>query len=142
MYKFPKYANDNGYYYPENKCFCKKTCLPPGMLDVRECYYGFPIALSYPHFYEMDPSFVSDVDGLKPDRRKHETYFVIEPVSLYLIALYPSKQNMLNDTRVRTFNDLSCSYYSKLFACLFMFMNLAQFLIIELSNLHVFQVLF
>lgn len=81
VYKFAENANDNGKFDARNKCFCKKEkCLPPGLLDVNECYYGFPIGLSYPHFLDADPSLGEMVDGLIPDRRKHESYAVVQPV--------------------------------------------------------------
>lgn len=42
---------------------------------------GFPIALSYPHFYKSDPSLLQAVEGLKPEQEKHESYFYIQPKS-------------------------------------------------------------
>ncbi|KRT82644.1 hypothetical protein AMK59_3893 [Oryctes borbonicus] len=82
VYKFEDKALDNGKYLEKNKCFCKTNkCMPPGLLDVHECYYGFPIALSYPHFLDADQSLAEMVDGLKPDRRKHESYMVLQPES-------------------------------------------------------------
>ncbi|KAJ8977577.1 hypothetical protein NQ317_016103 [Molorchus minor] len=57
----------------------RKKCLPPGLLDVRGCYYGFPIALSYPHFWNGDASLSAKVNGTHPDPEKHKTFFVIEP---------------------------------------------------------------
>lgn len=43
---------------------------------------GFPIALSYPHFYKSDQSLLDSVDGLSPNQKTHETYFLINPVRL------------------------------------------------------------
>lgn len=82
VYNFQNDSDDNGWKNPENKCFCAnpKRCLPPGLLDVNGCYYGFPIALSYPHFYGGDPSLNEKVIGSKPDPEKHKTFFVIQPV--------------------------------------------------------------
>ncbi|XP_063220309.1 scavenger receptor class B member 1-like isoform X2 [Bacillus rossius redtenbacheri] len=81
-YKFAPNSLDNGVHNPENKCFCRKgRCLKEGLIDVTECYYGFPIAVSYPHFYQGDPSLISEVKGSSPDPEKHETYFYIEPRS-------------------------------------------------------------
>lgn len=37
--------------------------------------------MSYPHFYNSDPYYLSAVDGLKPNKEKHEFFFIIEPVS-------------------------------------------------------------
>ncbi|XP_017774425.1 PREDICTED: lysosome membrane protein 2-like [Nicrophorus vespilloides] len=82
VYRFPKNGMDNGKYDSENSCYCRDNkCLRSGLLDVRECYYGFPIALSYPHFLDSDQSIIDEVDGYVPDRQKHETYFVIQPKS-------------------------------------------------------------
>ncbi|PSN32018.1 hypothetical protein C0J52_18110 [Blattella germanica] len=82
QYKFPKNTLDNGEVDERNKCFCRKgRCLPAGLIDVHECYYGFPIAVSYPHFYESDPALVEAVEGSVPDPARHESYFFIEPKS-------------------------------------------------------------
>lgn len=55
--------------------------MPAGLLDISECYYGFPIALSYPHFLDTDAKVGEHVVGLKPNRSKHETFFYVQPVS-------------------------------------------------------------
>ncbi|KAL2751404.1 scavenger receptor class B member 1-like isoform X1 [Vespula maculifrons] len=81
-YNFMENEMDNGAYKEENKCYCRGGhCLPPGLVDVTACYYGFPIALSYPHFYKSHPSLLEAVNGLKPDSQKHESYFYIQPQS-------------------------------------------------------------
>lgn len=81
-YTFTPNAMDNGYFDPENKCFCRNgNCLQYGLLDVTDCYYGFPIALSYPHFLHSDPTLLNSVDGSEPDAEKHESYFVVQPVN-------------------------------------------------------------
>ncbi|XP_018054994.1 PREDICTED: scavenger receptor class B member 1-like isoform X3 [Atta colombica] len=81
-YTFMENELDNGAVNPENKCFCRKGfCLKPGLIDVTDCYYGFPIALSYPHFYKSDPSFLEAIEGLEPNKELHESYFYIQPKS-------------------------------------------------------------
>nr|CAD7425436.1 unnamed protein product [Timema monikensis] len=105
-YTFKEDALDNGARNPENKCYCRNGhCLQEGLVDVTECYYGesslpfkhkapetaiwdirawkggFPIAVSFPHFYKADPDLLEAVDGCVPDPKKHESYFVIEPNS-------------------------------------------------------------
>ncbi|XP_052748979.1 scavenger receptor class B member 1-like isoform X2 [Galleria mellonella] len=81
-YTYPENMLDNGQYIKENKCFCRKgKCLPAGLIDVTDCYYGFPIALSYPHFYKGDDILFSKVEGLTPNKEEHETSFWIEPTS-------------------------------------------------------------
>lgn len=73
---------DNGVTDERNKCFCRTpdTCLPAGLLDVSDCYYGFPIALSYPHFLESDEKVREDVLGSKPNRSEHSSFVMIQPV--------------------------------------------------------------
>lgn len=50
---------------------------------------GAPVYLSNPHFFQADPSLIAEVEGLKPNRTLHQTYFKIQPVPfvLYLIFL-------------------------------------------------------
>ncbi|KAF2896791.1 hypothetical protein ILUMI_09386 [Ignelater luminosus] len=82
VYNFEENALDNGKYRPENKCFCKSdNCMPTGLLDVNGCYYGFPIATSYPHFLDADPSVRDYVEGSHPDPEKHRSYFIVQPES-------------------------------------------------------------
>ncbi|XP_024936691.1 scavenger receptor class B member 1 isoform X2 [Cephus cinctus] len=81
-YKFIESELDNGANNTENKCFCRHgLCQKPGLIDVTDCYYGFPIALSYPHFYKSDPSLLDAVEGLTPRADDHESYFFIQPES-------------------------------------------------------------
>ncbi|KAF9413429.1 hypothetical protein HW555_008321 [Spodoptera exigua] len=81
-YTFPENMLDNGKYIKENECFCRHgSCLPVGLIDVTDCYYGFPIALSYPHFWKGDEILSSKVEGLTPNPELHETAFWIEPES-------------------------------------------------------------
>ncbi|XP_061381454.1 scavenger receptor class B member 1-like isoform X1 [Danaus plexippus] len=81
-YTFPEHMLDNGKVLEENKCFCRLgKCLPEGLIDVTDCYYGFPIALSYPHFYKGEEVLFSKVEGLQPDEEKHKTEFWIQPDS-------------------------------------------------------------
>ncbi|XP_063700410.1 scavenger receptor class B member 1 [Culicoides brevitarsis] len=77
-YKFEKNALDNGEINEKNKCFCQNgQCLPRGLIDVNHCYYGFPIALSYPHFLDADEKLLNMTEGLFPDLKKHDSYFMI-----------------------------------------------------------------
>ncbi|XP_055712746.1 scavenger receptor class B member 1 isoform X2 [Phlebotomus papatasi] len=79
---FEENALDNGAVEEKNKCFCRQgKCLPAGLIDVTDCYYGFPIALSYPHFLDADPDITKNIVGLKPNRSEHESFFIIQPTS-------------------------------------------------------------
>jgi scavenger receptor class B, member 1 len=42
---------------------------------------GAPVYISNPHFYQSNPKFLKEVEGLKPEKELHETYFKIQPVS-------------------------------------------------------------
>ncbi|XP_067623366.1 protein peste-like [Eurosta solidaginis] len=70
---------DNGSLYPENKCFCGSQCVPSGVMNVSSCRFGSPVFMSYPHFYNADPFYLEQVDGLKPEKDKHEFYMILEP---------------------------------------------------------------
>ncbi|EDW76211.2 uncharacterized protein Dwil_GK14781 [Drosophila willistoni] len=81
-YVFEENAFDNGAINEANKCFCRKgDCQPVGLIDVTDCYYGFPISLSFPHFMNGDVGLQENITGMKPDPEKHSTAFVIQPES-------------------------------------------------------------
>ncbi|XP_020280180.1 scavenger receptor class B member 1-like isoform X2 [Pseudomyrmex gracilis] len=113
-YTFLDNELDNGAVNPENKCFCRKGfCLKPGLIDVTDCYYGFPIALSYPHFYQTDPSILEAVEGLNPKKELHESYFFINPKSglpvdlAFRFQINMALQNIGHVTRVEKFADFT-----------------------------------
>lgn len=39
------------------------------------------MAVSLPHFLNTDPSLLKDVEGLKPDRKKHESFAILQQVN-------------------------------------------------------------
>ncbi|XP_058820859.1 lysosome membrane protein 2 isoform X4 [Topomyia yanbarensis] len=85
---FEENALDNGEVDTRNKCFCRKgQCLPRGLIDVTECYYGFPIALSYPHFLDADPQLLGKLEGLAPNASLHSSFFMINALSGLPLAL-------------------------------------------------------
>ena len=53
---------------------------------------GAPIALSFPHFYQADPSFLEAVGGLSPTKEKHEFYVDISPQFGFPLAIRPRFQ--------------------------------------------------
>lgn len=60
---------DNGYKYPEEKCFCSsKFCAPYGARYVGKCKFGAPAYVTFPHFYLADPYYTSRIDGMVPDK--------------------------------------------------------------------------
>lgn len=62
---------------------------------------GAPVYISNPHFYQSDPKLLAEVEGLKPDRDLHETYFKIQPVRYILIKLSRQVINLNNLTETR-----------------------------------------
>ena len=85
---------DNYCYCPEfNECTkedpdkdawnatdCYEYC-KDGFLRVGNCYGGIPVIMSAPHFYNVDPIILKQVDGVEPNQDKHDTYLDIEPMT-------------------------------------------------------------
>ncbi|XP_045496395.1 scavenger receptor class B member 1-like [Colias croceus] len=59
-------------------CDCTDHCLPDGFVDIGSCYYGFPIALSKPHFLDTDPQQQAFFEGMHPDPVRHASHVDIE----------------------------------------------------------------
>lgn len=71
---------DNGTKYPEMKCFSNvNQTVPSGVRDVSKCKFGAPAFVSYPHFYLADQSYRDKIDGMTPNREKHELHIILEP---------------------------------------------------------------
>lgn len=76
-------------------------------------FTGFPIALSYPHFYKSDPSLLEDIEGLEPKKELHESYFYIQPKSGIPLAVASrfqiniALQNVGHMANVEKFTDLT-----------------------------------
>ncbi|XP_055598706.1 protein croquemort-like [Uranotaenia lowii] len=75
---------DNGVKYPEAECWCNSApekChdLKPGVFNASACKFGSPTFVSFPHFYLADPSYINSIEGMKPNKTKHEFYVGIEP---------------------------------------------------------------
>lgn len=87
---------DNGTRVPEYKCFCNGGCTPSGVHNVSLCRMNSPIFLSLPHFYNADPYYTRLVDGMKPNKDKHDFYITVEPTSAIVVDLRARMQlNML-----------------------------------------------
>ncbi|XP_065358409.1 scavenger receptor class B member 1 isoform X1 [Calliphora vicina] len=113
-YVFEENALDNGRINPENKCYCRNGyCQPIGLVDVTDCYYGFPISLSLPHFMDADPGLQENITGLIPNKEKHSSEFIVQPESGLPLSLSVKVQiNMhFHDlsaySRVKRFNHLT-----------------------------------
>lgn len=80
-YVMSKKTFDNGTSDPGTLCNCGGQCLLQGVLNVSACRNGVPAFISNPHFFDADPYYVSQADGLQPDADKHQFYITLEPVS-------------------------------------------------------------
>ncbi|KAK4875496.1 hypothetical protein RN001_011918 [Aquatica leii] len=69
---------DNGDLIPENKCFCSGQCIPSGVFNISSCRYGLPAYGSLPNFYSADSFYLNKIDGMKPNKEKHESYIILE----------------------------------------------------------------
>ena len=67
---------------PENWCFCPKeetVARCEGLLFLRQCLDGAPLALSNPHFMKST-RLLAKVKGLRPDPKKHLGYLELERI--------------------------------------------------------------
>ncbi|XP_058824764.1 protein peste [Topomyia yanbarensis] len=72
---------DNGSAFPETACFSSGEIVPSGVLNISSCRYGTPVFMSFPHFYGADEYYLNQVEGLSPDRSKHQFYMTMEPTT-------------------------------------------------------------
>merc|ERR1719350_1370734 len=87
---------------PANSCYCLKdqgfSCFKSGVLNMEPCKRsealpkGAPIALSFPHFYQADPSFLAAVSGLSPNKERHQFYVDVAPDFGFPLAIRPRFQ--------------------------------------------------
>ncbi|XP_035902734.1 scavenger receptor class B member 1 isoform X2 [Anopheles stephensi] len=65
---------------PYTSCYCKSNqCLPKGLGDLSPCWYNIPVAVSLPHFYKGDPTLSQAIDGLSPNKEKHDAVIIMQP---------------------------------------------------------------
>ncbi|KAH8413279.1 hypothetical protein KR009_009554 [Drosophila setifemur] len=79
----------NGTENPDSRCHCQDNCeeVRSGLLNVSSCWYGAPVFASYPHFYQADPYYLDQVEGMKPDKDRHEMVIVLEPKTGMLLEI-------------------------------------------------------
>ena len=86
-----------------NACYCLAEenfdCFKSGVLNLAPCKrtdtlpHGAPIAVSFPHFYQADPSFLDAIEsGLSPEKDKHQFYVDVEPQFGFPLAIRPRFQ--------------------------------------------------
>ncbi|XP_053698150.1 protein peste-like [Sabethes cyaneus] len=72
---------DNGSLYAENQCNFGGEWMPSGVINITECRLGAPFYMSFPHFYLADSYYREHIDGMKPDKERHQFFFSIEPTT-------------------------------------------------------------
>lgn len=79
----PNNTFGDGAKNPDNACYdTQEYSAIKGLQNISPCQYGAPVYVSQPHFYLADPSLLADVDGLTPNKTRHNTFFKIQPVIL------------------------------------------------------------
>ncbi|CAG0879910.1 unnamed protein product [Cyprideis torosa] len=82
VYRFSPPANVFNYSETENKCYCTSKdniCPKDGLFDIGACHFRAPVMLSWPHFFQADPSLRNSVEGLSPNQEEHQLSFDIVP---------------------------------------------------------------
>jgi len=85
---------------PDNECYCREgfPCMKTGVLHMGPCKVsdalpgGAPMALSYPHFYQADESYLNAVEGLKPVKENHQFYLDLNTKLGIPLAIRPRFQ--------------------------------------------------
>lgn len=80
LYELPENTYGDSQNNENNSCYDTHDYRAvKGLQNISPCQYGAPVYLSNPHFYQADPSLLAEVEGLKPNRTLHQTYFKIQP---------------------------------------------------------------
>ncbi|XP_055615548.1 protein peste-like [Toxorhynchites rutilus septentrionalis] len=72
---------DNGSLYAENQCNFGGEFMPSGVINITECRLGAPFYMSFPHFHLADPFYRDQMEGMMPDKERHQFFFTIEPTT-------------------------------------------------------------
>ncbi|XP_075148935.1 scavenger receptor class B member 1 [Haematobia irritans] len=79
-FKLDEHAFDSNWTDSNSSCFCtNKKCLKKGLGNITPCYYNIPLAISFPHFYNGDPTLLDGFEGLSPNEEKHGSQVAIQP---------------------------------------------------------------
>ncbi|KAJ8687761.1 hypothetical protein QAD02_023555, partial [Eretmocerus hayati] len=81
---------------PRHKCYCAApdNCMKKGAYDAFKCM-GLPLVVTNPHFYNADPEFLEQVEGLNPNPELHTVAIDLDPfVGSPLVAHARAQFNM------------------------------------------------
>lgn len=73
----------SGTKYKENECFCNGECVPSGVINVTACRLGAPVFMSFPHFFNADPYYQDQIEGMSPNKEKHQFSMTLEEVKIH-----------------------------------------------------------
>nr|QRG28740.1 scavenger receptor class B member 1-like protein [Antheraea pernyi] len=80
-----------------------------GMLDLSNCTYGIPIAMSRAHFLDTDPKLYERIEGISPDPKIHDSILLIEPKIGFTLSTTLSLQMNINLGDI-SFNEATHSF--------------------------------
>ena len=81
MFHLPENGFWNESLNKDNEGFCPDgSCLGNGVQNISKCYGGVSSFISQPHFLNADSKFVDAIDGMKPDKEKHDLNLFFQPV--------------------------------------------------------------
>ncbi|GBM52552.1 Scavenger receptor class B member 1, partial [Araneus ventricosus] len=90
----------NGTENPDNYCFDIKE-RPSGVSDIKNCQFGAPALISWPHFYMADPLYLKDINGLQPNEADHGSHLDADPITGISLDVQVRFQINLELSRVR-----------------------------------------
>ena len=84
-------------------CFngTKEVQCKDGLIRVGNCYGGVPIIMSAPHYFNVYPGLLEQIEGISPDKDKHDTTLDIEPNTGATIAAHKRIQVLITSQQVR-----------------------------------------
>ncbi|XP_026330436.1 scavenger receptor class B member 1-like [Hyposmocoma kahamanoa] len=99
------------YHFSESFYSLNHSKQNDGVLDMSDCFYGTPLAITKPHFLDMDPAMYSRIDGMKPDE-KYRGWISVEPKSgMQVETEFSLQMNLLikdisHNAKTRHFSDM------------------------------------
>ena len=77
-------------------------------------FLDIPLAVSFPHFYNGDPTLLNPFEGLSPDEAKHGTEIIIQPVSQCCITIQTECSFKCILTAIRNSDESAFSFSNEL----------------------------